>query len=159
MKGFSSDDIANGNVLAPRWQAKLAGGILLWIAVASAWLLGWMAWKLSELHRPIALGAIFFMCAIAIIGTFCLTVGWRLFLNRPNQYGSILGPNGWRALGTIFGLFAVAAFAFDVLNLFAPKPGAEEMMVTISTGVVSTAIFSVWCLLTARRITMRRKAE
>ena len=118
---------------APAWAAKLVGGVLLWIAVAALAFLVWTAHAILWLETPVSTLVLVLVAIVFLIGLFCLCVGWRLFLNRPNRYRSILGPTGWRILGVIFALtlplvmFAIVAkyksnqsipdFVFGLLSL------------------------------------------
>ena len=54
--------------------------------------------------------------------------GWRLLLNRPNDYGSIMGPTAWRIFGVllliatgataVFQLKSVGSISWRLLGLF-----------------------------------------
>jgi hypothetical protein len=42
--------------------------------------------------------------ALTLLVLFCLLAvqfGWRLLFNRPNDYGSIMGPTAWRVVATV----------------------------------------------------------
>jgi len=130
--------------------AKVIGGVMLWIGVAAFGLLIWASYKLTLLDRHPELGAFVFLAVIAVVGAFCALVGWRLFLNRPNRFGSILGPVGWRILG---GMFAMSTVAFLIFGfaLLRENDFPGDMLATFVTAIVGAAIFSRWCLLSARR--------
>ena len=66
--------------------------------------------------------AIAFIVVLVLLSSFCLVVGYRLALNRPNRYGSILPPSAWAALA---GLFGVAGLAFLAPTFTAPARGPQ----------------------------------
>ena len=131
--------------------AKVIGGVMLWIGVAAFGLLVWASYKLMLLDRRPEFGAFVLLDVFAIIGTYCALVGWRLFLNRPNRFGSILGPVGWRILGGTFGLSAIAFLIFAVALLRDVNASQDILAITV-TSVASCAVFSHWCFLSARRV-------
>src|SRR5262245_47715125 len=96
------DEIQKAEGPVNRIYAKVVGGVMLWIGVAGLGLFVYFAYKLAVLGRTPAIGADVFMVVLAIVGVFCVYVGWRLFFNRPNRFGSILTPLGWRALCGLF---------------------------------------------------------
>ena len=130
--------------------AKVIGGVMLWIGVAFLGLLVWAVFKLMLLDRRPEFGALALLGVFAVVGAFCALVGWRLFLNRPNRFGSILGPVGWRILGGVFGFSALAFIVFAVALL---RDGSlsQGVFATFVTAVVSCSIFSHWCFVSARR--------
>jgi len=129
--------------------AKVIGGVLLWIGVTFIALFVWASYKISVLNRALELGAFALLVAFAILAAFCSLIGWRLFLNRPNRFGSILSPLGWRILGAMFAVFAAAFVVFWIMLL---RDGAStELMVTAVTSVASCAVFCYWCLSAARQ--------
>jgi hypothetical protein len=130
--------------------AKIIGGVLLWIGVAFLGLFVWALHKVVIIGRPLDTFAFVMLGVFAVLATFCALVGWRLFLNRPNRFGSILGPFGWRVLGTMFGVMAAAAFVHSVV-LLRNGESSEGVLVTAVTTLVSCAIFCHWCFLAARR--------
>jgi hypothetical protein len=42
------------------------------------------------------------------IAWFCLSLSWRFIMNRPNRYGSIIGPVAWRISAAFWGVAAIA---------------------------------------------------
>jgi hypothetical protein len=72
-----------------------------------------------------------------LLSIFCLVVGYRLALNRPNRYGSILPPTAWAVLAGIFG---TAGLAFGATTLTAKVPLRGALL-----GSVSTLMFAVLC--------------
>lgn len=129
--------------------AKVIGGVMLWIGVAFGVLLVWASYKTAMLNRPLEFVPLLFLAGFAILAAFCSLVGWRLFLYRPNRFGSILSPWGWRILGGMFGASAVGLLAFWVVLL---RDGASiALQVTAVTSVASSAAFCIWCLTAARQ--------
>ncbi len=108
----------------PTWMTKIVGGVTLWVGVAFGALLCWSLYRLaSPSARSIDMPIVVFLGAVAVIALFCLSVGYRLFFNRPSPYGSILGPVGWRICGGFLGLWAVAlAGAALFTEVYASKP-------------------------------------
>lgn len=124
--------------------AKIVGGVMLWIGVVFVGLFIWASYKIMSLNRTPQLGAFLVLGAFAILAVFCSMIGWRLFLNRPNRFGSLLSPLGWRILGIMFGILAVAFSTFFVVVLLRDS-ASTELLVTAVTSVASCAIFSHWC--------------
>ena len=126
------------------WTTKIVGGVFLWIGVVFAGLTVWASYKVSLLHQPENAAAYGIACGFCLIAAFCLLVGWRLFWNRPNRYGSILGPIGWGILCLFFGgagLFLT--FAFGISKLLTD--------ISLAWPVVACFVFSYWCFHLARK--------
>jgi hypothetical protein len=49
----------------------------------------------STWQQTIALTLLVLFCVLAV------QLGWRLLFNRPNDYGSIMGPTAWRVWATV----------------------------------------------------------
>ena len=117
--------------------ARLIGLVAGTIGIAAMALAGWASFKVYPLeHRApgfVVIGA------FLVIGVFFLLVGWRLLLNRPNRYGSILSPVGWRVLGSLF------AFFVGTMTL------TLDTILKVAAPVIGSAIFSYWCFRSARR--------
>lgn len=93
--------------LTHKMIARVAGVVLLAAGVA-----------LAALAIAIALragGSIigFFPGVIAV---FCLLAGYRLALDRPNRFGSLLSPVGWQILAGCFAAMAAAIAVLSVSN-------------------------------------------
>jgi hypothetical protein len=133
------------------WAAKILGGVTLWIGVAFVALLLWMAYGIASPNVRIEVWVVVLMGIIAAIALFCLVVGYRLFLNRPNRYGSILGPTSWRIVGGFFGLVAVGlASAALFTNAYMYRPSLE-----VFSSIMFSAGFSYWCFRVGRRASDR----
>lgn len=76
----------------------LAFGI---IGLSLAALAGFIVWDSME---P---GLAALLVVVVSISWFCSSTGWRLALNRPNRYGSIIRPWAWRTLGAISLVLAI----------------------------------------------------
>jgi hypothetical protein len=97
-----------------RFLLRLAGAVLSWAGIG---LLALMLWSIEAAvfgDARFGLGAGIFCATLLIVGTFCVATGFRMFLNRPNRYGSILSPRGWSILGIVFGLVGI----FTVVTAF-----------------------------------------
>jgi hypothetical protein len=46
--------------------------------------------------------ALILLIVLVIVAIFCCTVGFRLALNLPNRYGSLLSPPVWAGLAGVF---------------------------------------------------------
>lgn len=115
---------------------RIVGGILLVIGLLLLALGLWFA------SHQILLGA-----AAFAISSFFLLTGYRLLLHRPNQYGSLLSPFGWRVLA---GGFALAAVAMTTAARDAPK---DSVIALFLLGVL------VYACLVAARAARRRMSR
>jgi hypothetical protein len=87
---------------APSALVRFVGLLMSAFGVALAMFGMWAVyriWILDRFDRPFAW---LLLGGSATIATFCLLVGSRLFFVRPNRYGSLLTPSGWRILGSVF---------------------------------------------------------
>jgi cobalamin synthase len=114
---------------------KVTGGITLAFGIGLLALFIWFSFKLSALNRLPELGALIFLGVLVPIILFCLTVGSRLLLNRPNRYGSLFAPFVWRSLGIVFGIAAVSLAAMSV----------AYAMYTQLPAALFAALLSGWC--------------
>jgi hypothetical protein len=129
--------------------ARIIGGVMLWIGVAFVGLFAWASYKIMALNRAPDYRALVLLGLSALLATFCSVVGWRLFLNRPNRFGSILGPLGWHMLGGVFGVLGSASFVVSVVLLRAGT--SSDVLVMAVTSVASCAVFCHLCLRAARQ--------
>jgi hypothetical protein len=81
-----------------------------------------------------------------LISGFFLLVGWRLALNRPNQYGSILNPSGWRLLGAMFFVMGVVFVVFVARDWEHALNKISDLMIP----TVSCFVFSYLCFKSAK---------
>lgn len=128
-------------------MVKLAGGVLAWFGVGAAFLFFWMVYKALSLPGPVHAAVYGMLGLSALLAFFCLTVGWRLYLNRPNRHGSSLGPTGWRVLGALFGLAGVAMLGFAALL---PYATVDVRSLTALSGA-GCLVFCYWSFRLARR--------
>jgi hypothetical protein len=133
------------------WVAKILGGVTLWIGLAFVALLLWMLYKIASPNVRIEVWVVILLGVVAAIALFCLVVGYRLFLNRPNRYGSILGPMSWRIVGGFFGLIAVGlASAAFFTDAYMNHPSVE-----VFASILFSGAFSYWCFRIGRRASDR----
>ena len=128
---------------------RMAGGVLSWFGVGVLALLVWLVYAWLHDHRQI--DPLFFLifAVLAVIGFFCVKVGLRLFLNRPNAYYSILSPIGRGILGCLFAVFAL----FLLVQSFKTSTDQiESLRVT-----VLCALFAIGCLYMALRTARARR--
>jgi hypothetical protein len=131
----------------PRWLVKLAGGVLSWFGIGAAAFFAWACYKAFSLPGPVHIAVFALIGASALLAVFCITVGWRLFMNRPNRHGSALGPLSWRILGSLFGLAGLAMLGFAVLGRDMP---ADITSIAVFSGG-GTLFFAYWCFMLAAR--------
>jgi hypothetical protein len=131
----------------PRWLVKLAGGVLSWFGVGAAAFFVWTCYKAFSLPGPVHIAVFVLIGVSALLAVFCLTVGWRLFMNRPNRHGSALGPLSWRVIGALFGLCGTAMLGFALLRW--DMPGNIVWIAVFSGG--GCLVFAYWCFMLAAR--------
>lgn len=107
----------SAETLAPSSLVRFVGLVMSAFGVALAMFGIWAVyriWTLDRFDRPFAW---LLLGGSATIATFCLLVGSRLFFVRPNRYGSLLTPRGWRILGSVFysttGAMGIAAIVSE----------------------------------------------
>ena len=90
-----------------RWPARLAGGVLSWFGVALLVLTA--VGLLSMLRYPAFRDAQHVALAIGglVLGLTCSVAGFRMFLDRPNRFGSAMAPAAWWALAVVFAFLAL----------------------------------------------------
>lgn len=131
-----------------RWPVRLAGGVLSWFGVGL--LLLTAMGLLSMVRYPAYRDALHVALMIGglLLGIFCGIVGFRMFLDRPNRFGSAMAPAAWRALGIVFA-------GLDVLIVIAFARGLP-LTVDGAVALVSCACFAVLSFLAGRRAGTRR---
>ena len=108
---------------APSALVRIVGLVMSSLGVAFAMLVGWFVYRLWVLERFDRLFPWVLIAVSAMTATFCLLVGSRLFFMRPNRYGSLLTPRGWRILGSVF--YSVTG----AMGLAAILSGRSELLV------------------------------
>jgi hypothetical protein len=86
---------------------------------------------------------------LASVGFFCLTVGYRLLINRPNKYDSLLSPLAWYATS------AMLAFTAIVLTVILLREHAYHELWAVSAPV----FLSFLCVYSGRAAQNRTKNE
>ena len=127
---------------APPMLVRACGFIMSAFGVALAavglWFL-YRLWLLDRLAQPVGLAVVAVSGTIAV---FCLLVGLRLYLNRPNRYGSLMTPTGWTILGSVFNLVAAAVGLIGVVS------GAYALLLGLPLAVV----LGLMCFTNASRL-------
>src|SRR5580698_9228734 len=122
-----------------RWMARFVG-ILFPLcglgAIAILVQLGIAAFSVPDRLTAVAL---LFGAGIVLVAGFFLLVDYRLTLNRPNLYGSMLGLTGWRGLGVLF-----AAIAAVLAVQAAQRRELDELACALTS-----AAASCWCWIRA----------
>ena len=127
---------------APSIVVRAAGLVMSSFGVALAMLVLWMVYRLWILDRFGRLGAWLLLTGTVIIATFCLLIGSRLFFVRPNRYGSLLTPRGWRILGSVFYSTTAASVVAAIVS------GRYELLLVCPLA----AGFGVMCIRAASRL-------
>ena len=117
--------------------ARVAGAVLLLFGVALGALGGVGVVRRIGSLAGVDWSAIIFIAVLGLLSTFCLVVGYRLALNRPNRYGSMLPPTAWAVLA---GLFGVAGLGFGATTFTANGPLRGALL-----GGISALMFAVLC--------------
>jgi hypothetical protein len=123
---------------------RVAGGVLSWFGVGLTAVFLWIAYGMLVDHRALGISTLIALSALAVVAGFCLVAGFRLYLDKPNAYGSFLTPPGWMILGCVFA--AMSGFL-----LF-----AENRPDDFATLVACTAAFAAGCFYTASRLASRK---
>jgi hypothetical protein len=89
-------------------MARVAGAALLAFGLGLAALAVWMVERRLSLSGGLEPGVAAVIAVFAALALFCLLAGYRLLFDRPNRYGSLLSPLGWRVLATFFFALALA---------------------------------------------------
>lgn len=129
--------------------ARLAGAVLLIFGAALAGLFMFGTQRLIALGQLAKLNSVLAIGSIGLIACFCIVVGYRLALDRPNRNQSVLPPMGWYALTLIFVIFAVAA-GIALLR-------KADYTALIAIGAV--VLMGAGCLKAGRRAALRGTAE
>lgn len=127
---------------APPMLVRACGFVMsaLGVAIGAAGL--WFVyrlWVLDRLNPPVDL---VFVAVSVTIAVFCVMVGLRLYLNRPNRYGSLMTPTGWTILGSVFNLAAVTVGLVGVVW------GVYLLLLAL----VPAAVLSLMCFRNASRL-------
>ena len=127
--------------------ARVVGGALGCFGLAGVALFAYFAYAVVGNRRLFEPGVLAFLTGLAAISWFCISVGFRLLLNRPNAYNSVLSPLGWGVLGT---LFAAGGLAFVAI-------GFSHSMRPLLAGITGSAVFAVACFVMRSRINKRAR--
>lgn len=141
----------------PGWMTKVVGGVTLWIGFAFGALFSWMLYKISSPNVRMEMWVVVLLAVIAAIALFCVSVGYRLFFNRPNRYGSILGPIGWRIVSGFFGLTAVGLASAALFT----DAYTNRTSIDVLSPILFSGVFSYWCFRIGERASrspMRRQS-
>lgn len=123
---------------------KIVGAIFALIGGAAAALLVLVVIRLLGGQSALDFGALILAAILFGVSAFCLNLGYRLVLNRPNRYGSLLSPGAWRVMSVCFVMLTLF-FAFFVLR--APPRGAGAPGAGI---VLAPLLFAAWCWMAGR---------
>lgn len=96
------------------WVLRSIGALALVAGMPFVALAGFVVIKLNS--RVLAEQPLFVLMMLAapvLIAAFLLSVGWRLLMNRPNKYQSLLHPVAWWVIATL--LIAAGAWLAFVL--------------------------------------------
>lgn len=126
-----------------RFATLTTGLILAAFAAAMAGLIAFMGWRVLQGELRVSGSGLLLVAVLAASAYGVGTLAWRLIANRPNRYGSIMGPVAWRIAAVISLISAVgSAYAAFILR--------DLTLVGVSiTGVLMT----VWSWRTAAALT------
>ena len=136
------------NQLFERAIARLAGVVLLMFGAGVAAVAVWIVVRQWAMYASVKAEASALVAGFAILAAFTSTIGYRLALNRPNRYGSILSPTAWAGLAMFFVVLGIAT----VIGGLAQKP--LDVLITVPI----SALLVFGCIL-ARRHAMRRSGD
>jgi hypothetical protein len=132
--------------------ARAIGVVAALIGVTAIALALWASYKVYPLQHRTAGFVLIGM--FLVIGVFFLLVGWRLSLNRPNRFGSLLSPLGWRALGALFAAVGIGLSAFFVGTTTLTLNDVSIMAVP----VIGSGVFAYWCFRAANKASANASA-
>jgi hypothetical protein len=92
-----------------RLLTLLAGLVLAAFAVAMAALIAFMGWRVLQGELRVSGSGLLLVAVLAASAYGVGTLAWRLIANRPNRYGSIMGPVAWRIAAVISLISAVGS--------------------------------------------------
>ncbi len=117
-----------------RLTMALAGAV---IGVFAICILGVVAFAVANairLGRPLSVGDAVGLLVLALIGYGLAVLSWRLVFNRPNRYGSILGPIGWKVAAIVSVCAALSGCVLIVHERSARPIGAVAAGVVMAVG-------------------------
>lgn len=121
------------------WLLRSIGALAVVAGMPFVALAGFAAIRLNSM--VLAKQPVFSLAMLAVpglIATFLLSVGWRLLLNRPNKYQSLLHPVAWWVIATI--LIAAGAWLAFVLVSGKRYEGLVWTVFVVLLGLVSAVI-------------------
>jgi hypothetical protein len=148
-QGIPTPEEHERDALVPARQGKLAGTIVLGGGVLAGLLAVWMLRKLSALDFAERAMAFAVPAGLALISAFFCRAGWRLFFNRRDASGSVVGARGWYAVSVAFALFG--ALLLFGLGLHEIPSDAFAFAIPIA----SCFLLSYWCFHLARNARAR----
>lgn len=87
----------------------VTGLILAAFAVAMVALIAFMGWRVLQGELRVSGSGLLLVAVLAASAYGVGTLAWRLIANRPNRYGSIMGPVAWRIASVISFIAAVGS--------------------------------------------------
>jgi|HubBroStandDraft_5_1064220.scaffolds.fasta_scaffold50378_3 ATP-dependent Clp protease adapter protein ClpS len=97
-----------------RLIARIIGGISLAFGAAAGILAVWAIDQQFAIRGVVQISAAAAVIVFLLIAALCCLTGFRLIFNRPNRYGSILSPAGWKTLALCFLIVAVTMAAIGL---------------------------------------------
>jgi hypothetical protein len=126
---------------------RISGAILTLFGVGILAMTILFATRMVELYPRLDHRGPIIVLGLAALAVFCLTLGYRLLLNRPNRYGSLLSPGTWRALSIGFLGFVLLLVGLSFLSPTRLSVGA----------LIGALMIAGWCWI-AGRTAMRSRA-
>lgn len=150
--------------------AKLVGGVLLFIGLASFGVLAVASRKLMWLERALDVGDVVVLGVFALFGSFCAGLGWRLLLPRADGHDSMRAqplasgpPSGTQGAATpppkrvtLSRGCAAAGVLLLMLSVFLPAHWHPVVSFFLGLGLLAVAHALTPCV---ERIEQLRKAR
>ena len=127
------------------WLRLTVGVLVSVVGLAFSVLFVWFTYRVFSVDNQTTPLALVFFVVIGGVAAFCLPVGYRLTLNRPNSDGSVLPRAGWY---TLAGAFMIVALGIAVAVI-------SKGQYTRLDAALGAAIFAVLCFWIAQRKSSR----
>jgi tetratricopeptide (TPR) repeat protein len=121
--------------------ARIAGAILAVFGGGMGAGLLLLIYRLAMTSDDLDRTALIVMAGLLGLAAFCLSLGYRLVLNRPNRHGSLLSPWAWRVMG---GGFLILTLLLGKLMLFRTPPAPNFAI------LLAPLLFAGGCWIAAR---------
>ena len=118
------------------WLQRATGLLAALAGMALALLVLLTGHNLSQRAEEMEAGLIGALLAMAAIGAFLVSSGWRMLFNLPNRHGSALTPATWYIAAVVFILLGVM-FAFKGYSSEAPLGALQAGLQALAFSLLS----------------------